>query len=310
MKRLLDERLLDELVEKNRHLANKGRVADYIPALKKANPEDLGICIIDMKEKTYTSGDYKTKFTIQSISKTISLMLAIMDNGAEEVFKKVGMEPTGDAFNSMYKLETEGVSKPLNPMINAGAIAIASLIKGENSEEKFARLLNLFRKITCNEKLDLNEEVYISEKRTGHKNRAMAYLLKDMGVLKGDVEEVLDVYFKQCSIEVDCIDIANIGLFLANRGKILTTGEVVTTDHIARIVKTFMVTCGMYNSSGEFAIRVGIPAKSGVAGGIMASVPHRMGIGIYGPALDEKGNSVAGYGLIEDLSRKLNLSIF
>lgn len=304
------QRLLDELVEKNRHLANKGRVADYIPALKKANPEDLGICIIDMKEKTYTSGDYKTKFTIQSISKTISLMLAIMDNGAEEVFKKVGMEPTGDAFNSMYKLETEGVSKPLNPMINAGAIAIASLIKGENSEEKFARLLNLFRKITCNEKLDLNEEVYISEKRTGHKNRAMAYLLKDMGVLKGDVEEVLDVYFKQCSIEVDCIDIANIGLFLANRGKILTTGEVVTTDHIARIVKTFMVTCGMYNSSGEFAIRVGIPAKSGVAGGIMASVPHRMGIGIYGPALDEKGNSVAGYGLIEDLSRKLNLSIF
>ncbi|MEY8303670.1 glutaminase A [Anaerosalibacter bizertensis] len=304
------KRLLDELVEKNRHLANKGRVADYIPALKKANPEDLGICIIDMKGKTYTSGDYKTKFTIQSISKTISLMLAIMDNGAEEVFKKVGMEPTGDAFNSMYKLETEGVSKPLNPMINAGAIAIASLIKGENSEEKFVRLLNLFRKITCNEKLDLNEEVYISEKRTGHKNRAMAYLLKDMGVLKGDVEEVLDVYFKQCSIEVDCIDIANIGLFLANRGKILTTGEVVTTDHIARIVKTFMVTCGMYNSSGEFAIRVGIPAKSGVAGGIMASVPHRMGIGIYGPALDEKGNSVAGYGLIEDLSRKLNLSIF
>lgn len=304
------KRLLDELVEKNRHLANKGRVADYIPALKKANPEDLGICIIDMKEKTYTSGDYKTKFTIQSISKTISLMLAIMDNGVEEVFKKVGMEPTGDAFNSMYKLETEGVSKPLNPMINAGAIAIASLIKGENSEEKFVRLLNLFRKITCNEKLDLNEEVYISEKRTGHKNRAMAYLLKDMGVLKGDVEEVLDVYFKQCSIEVDCIDIANIGLFLANRGKILTTGEVVTTDHIARIVKTFMVTCGMYNSSGEFAIRVGIPAKSGVAGGIMASVPHRMGIGIYGPALDEKGNSVAGYGLIEDLSRKLNLSIF
>lgn len=304
------QRLLDELVEKNRHLANKGRVADYIPALKKANPEDLGICIIDMKEKTYTSGDYKTKFTIQSISKTISLMLAIMDNGAEEVFKKVGMEPTGDAFNSMYKLETEGVSKPLNPMINAGAIAIASLIKGENSEEKFARLLNLFRKITCNEKLDLNEEVYISEKRTGHKNRAMAYLLKDMGVLKGDVEEVLDVYFKQCSIEVDCIDIANIGLFLANRGKVLKTGEVITTDHIARIVKTFMVTCGMYNSSGEFAIRVGIPAKSGVAGGIMASVPHRMGIGIYGPALDEKGNSVAGYGLIEDLSRKLNLSIF
>ena len=233
-----------------------------------------------------------------------------MDNGVEKVFSKVGMEPTGDAFNSMYKLEMPDVYKPLNPMINAGAIVVTSLIKGESSEEKFERILNFFRKITCNNKLNLNEEVYLSEKETGNKNVAMAYLLKDMGILEGDVEEILDIYFKQCSIEVDCIDIANIGLFLANRGKILKTGEAITTDYIARIVKTLMVTCGMYDFSGEFAIRVGIPAKSGVSGGIMASVPHRMGIGIYGPSLDEKGNSVAGYEVLEDLSKKLNLSIF
>lgn len=304
------KKLLDELIEKNRHLTKKGKVADYIPALKKANSKDLGICIIDMKGNIYTSGEYKTKFTIQSISKTLSLMLAIMDNGVEKVFSKVGMEPTGDAFNSMYRLEMPDVYKPLNPMINAGAIVVTSLIKGESSEEKFERILNFFRKITCNNKLNLNEEVYLSEKETGNKNVAMAYLLKDMGILEGDVEEILDIYFKQCSIEVDCIDIANIGLFLANRGKILKTGEAITTDYIARIVKTLMVTCGMYDFSGEFAIRVGIPAKSGVSGGIMASVPHRMGIGIYGPSLDEKGNSVAGYEVLEDLSKKLNLSIF
>ncbi|MCR2045064.1 glutaminase A [Anaerosalibacter massiliensis] len=304
------KKLLDELIEKNRHLTKKGKVADYIPALKKANSKDLGICIIDMKGNIYTSGEYKTKFTIQSISKTLSLMLAIMDNGVEKVFSKVGMEPTGDAFNSMYKLEMPDVYKPLNPMINAGAIVVTSLIKGESSEEKFERILNFFRKITCNNKLNLNEEVYLSEKETGNKNVAMAYLLKDMGILEGDVEEILDIYFKQCSIEVDCIDIANIGLFLANRGKILKTGEAITTDYIARIVKTLMVTCGMYDFSGEFAIRIGIPAKSGVSGGIMASVPHRMGIGIYGPSLDEKGNSVAGYEVLEDLSKKLNLSIF
>lgn len=302
--------MLKKIIMDNRELTKKGRVADYIPALSKANPEDLGICVIDMNNNVYTAGDYNKKFTIQSISKTVALMLAIMDNGEEKVFNKVGMEPTGDAFNSIYKLETKDIAKPLNPMINAGAIAVSSLIKGNSSEERFERLLSLFRKISSNDNLKVNEEVYLSEKKTGNKNRAMGYLLKDMGVLEGNVEETLDIYFKQCSIEVDCVDIANIGLFLANGGTILETGEDIVTEHVARIVKTFMVTCGMYDSSGEFAIRVGIPAKSGVGGGIMGAVPHRMGIGIYGPALDEKGNSVAGYGVLRDLSKELNLSIF
>ncbi|EOD01610.1 glutaminase A [Caldisalinibacter kiritimatiensis] len=304
------QELIDNIVKKNSELTKKGKVADYIPALSKVNPDYLGVAVKDSKGNLYYSGDYNKKFTLQSISKTISLMLALMDNGEEKVFEKVGMEPTGDAFNSIIKLETMVPSKPLNPMINAGAIAIASLIKGKNSEEKFGRLLSLFRKISRNDKLDINEEVYLSEKRTGDRNRAMAYFMKDVGIIEEDVEEVLDVYFKQCSIEVDCVDIANIGLFLANRGIIPDTGEQITSEHIARTVKTFMVTCGMYNASGEFAIKVGVPAKSGVGGGIMAVVPHKMGIGVFGPALDEKGNSVGGYGILRDLSKEFNLSIF
>lgn len=302
--------LLSKVIEKNKGLTSKGKVASYIPALERANPEHLGVCVSDIKGNIFAAGDYKQKFTLQSISKTISLMLAIMDNGSEKVFNKVGMEPTGDAFNSIIKLETISPSKPLNPMINAGAIAVASLIKGEGSEEKINRLLNLLRKICQNENLYINNEVYLSEKKTGNRNRALAYFMKDVGVIEGDVENVLDVYFKQCSIEVDCIDIAKIGLFLANNGVVLGTGEEIIDKKVAKTIKSFMVTCGMYNASGEFAIKVGIPAKSGVGGGIMAAVPNRMGIGVFSPALDEKGNSIAGYSLLKDLSSELDLSFF
>ncbi|WP_425449644.1 glutaminase A [Dethiothermospora halolimnae] len=304
------ETLLNKILKDNKHLTREGKVASYIPALKKANQDDLGICIVDVNGNTYKAGEYNKKFTIQSISKTISLMLAIMDNGEDIVFDKIGMEPTGDAFNSMVKLEMISPSKPLNPMINAGAIAVASLIKGKNADEKFERLLNLFRKISNNNKLNINKEAYLSEKETGDRNRALAYFMKDVGIFDGNVEEILDVYFRQCAIEVNSIDIANIGLFLANRGQIPKTREKVTTESIAKTVKTFMITCGMYNESGQFAIEVGIPAKSGVGGGIMASVPNEMGIGVFGPALNEKGNSIAGYGVLKDLSDKLNLSIF
>ena len=304
------EKLLDKLVEENRVLTKNGKVANYIPALKEANPENLGVAIVDLDGTVFCSGECDKKFTIQSISKTISLMLALLDNGEDKVFEKVGKEPTGDAFDSIIKLETMVPSRPLNPMINAGAIVIASMINGKNAEEKFERLLNFARRITNNSKLDINQEVYLSEKNAGNRNRSMAYFMKDVGIIEGDVEEVLDVYFKQCSMEVDCIDIANIGLFLANEGINPKTDEQIVTQHIARIVKTFMVTCGMYNASGEFAIEVGVPAKSGVGGGIMAAVPYRMGIGVYGPSLDEKGNSIGGYSILRSLSQELNLSIF
>lgn len=301
--------LLDKLIKKNLPETKLGTVASYIPELDKAKKDALGICILDNEGNEYCSGDWNTKFTIQSISKIVTLMLAILDNGEEYVFSKVGMEPTGDPFNSIKKLETSSRKKPYNPLINAGAIAIASMIKGKDVRERFQRLLDFFRKISEDETLDVNYKIYCGESETGNRNRAMGYFLKGDGIIEGNVEDALDIYFKQCSIEVTAKTLARIALFLANAGK-LSTGEAVITPRIATIVKTLMVTCGMYDSSGEFAVRVGIPSKSGVGGGILSVVPGKMGIGVYGPSLDRKGNSIAGVSLLEDLSSELKLTIF
>ena len=305
----MENMLSDIIVSNRKHTAN-GQVASYIPELKKANGDDLGICIIDKYNNTYCAGDYDKKFTIQSISKTIVLAMALMDNEWDYVFSKVGMEPSGDPFNSIMKLETNDTKIPCNPMINAGAIATTSLIKGKNLKDKEERMLSFFRKLAKNDSLQINKSVYESEKLTGNRNRAMAYLLKNDGVIEGDVDETLDLYFKQCSIEVSVIDLARIGLLFANYGIDIETGERVISENISRMIKTFMVTCGMYDASGEFALKVGIPAKSGVGGGIMASIPNRMGIGVFGPSLDKKGNSIAGLKVLEELSQRLSLSIF
>ncbi|NLY67396.1 MAG: glutaminase A [Tissierellia bacterium] len=302
-------KLLERLIEKNKYLVQYGQVADYIPKLKSANPEDIGICLLDMDGNMYCSGVYNKKFTIQSISKVITLMLALVDNGEEKVFSKVGLESTDEPFNSLYKLDLSLENKPANPMINSGAIIVTSMIKG-NHEEKFNKILEAIRKITNNNTIDYNREVYESEKETGDRNRAIAYLLKNKGLLEGDVEEVLDVYFKQCSIELDLIDLAKIGLFLANGCRTLDGGYQGCNIEIATILIAVMTTCGMYDFSGEFAARVGIPSKSGVSGGILSVVPNKYGIGVYGPALDKHGNSIAGFGILKDLSEKLGLNIF
>ena len=183
-------------------------------------------------------------------------------------------------------------------------------IKGKNNEERFNRLLEFFRKLANNPDLGVNEDVFQSEKNTGDRNRAMGYFMKDLGSIKGSVEEVLDLYFRQCSIEVTCLDIANIGAFFANHGRDLKTGEQLVPVRYMHIVKTVMTTCGMYDASGEFAVNVGVPAKSGVGGGIMCAVPNRMGIGTFGPALDKKGNSIAGLNVLNELAKELQLSIF
>lgn len=304
------ENILSDIIVSNKKYTTEGQVASYIPELKKANRDDLGICLIDKYNNIYCSGDYDKKFTIQSISKTIILAMALIDNEWDYVFSKVGMEPSGDPFNSIMKLETNDTTKPCNPMINAGAIVTTSLIKGNTLQEKEERMLSFFRKLAKNDSLQINKSVYESEKITGDRNRAMAYLLKNDGVIEGDVDDILDLYFKQCSIEVNVVDLARIGLLFANYGIDIETGERIISENISRMIKTIMVTCGMYDASGEFALKVGIPAKSGVGGGIMASVPNRMGIGVYGPALDKKGNSIAGLKVLEDLSKKLELSIF
>ena len=237
--------LLDKLVKKNIPEAKQGTVASYIPELDKARKDALGLYIIDVEGNEYYSGDWDTKFTIQSISKIVTLMLAILDNGEEYVFSKVGMEPTGDPFNSIKKLETSSRRKPYNPLINAGAIAIASMIKGKDVRDRFQRLLDFFRKISEDETLDVNYKIYCGESETGNRNRAMGYFLKGDGIIEGNVEDALDIYFKQCSIEVTAKTLAKIALFLANNGK-LSNGETVITPRIATIVKTLMVTCGMY----------------------------------------------------------------
>lgn len=303
------KKILENIINNNREWTNKGEVASYIPELAKANPNALGICVTTLDGDEYFAGEYDTKFTIQSISKVITLMLAILDNGTEYVFSKIGMEPTESAFNSITNLENNELKKPLNPMINAGAIATISLINGDSSEEKFNRILKFTRKITGNDTIEVNQNVYLSEKATGDRNRALAYFMKGNGIIEGEVEEILDVYFKACSMEVTCRDISRIGAMLGNAGVLLNNERVISRE-ACRIIKTIMVTCGMYDASGKFAVHIGIPAKSGVGGGIMAAVPRRMGIGVLGPALDHKGNSIGGIKVLESLSQELDLSIF
>ncbi len=302
--------LLDSIIENNKYLVKEGKVASYIPVLGKGNPDHLGIAVTTLDGREYLAGDWEVKYTMQSISKVISLMLAIMDKGSRNVFSKVGMEPTGDGFNSIVNLEVKKLNKPYNPMINAGAIVISSLIEGRTVEERIRRIVSFAQKITDNNSIRVNEEVYQSEQETGDRNRALAYFMKSNNILSGSVKESLEVYFKQCSIEVNSRDISRIGAMLANDGILPWTGERVISRETARIVKTIMVTCGMYDESGEFAVHIGIPAKSGVGGGIMAAVPRRMGIGVFGPSLDDKGNSIAGIKMLQELSKELDLSIF
>ncbi len=297
------EKLLEEIIQSNKYLLSKGKLADYIPALSKVDPNKIGVTIANVNGNIHSAGDYNHKFTIQSISKVLSLILAIQDNGEEEVFKRVDYEGTEEPFNTLFKLDLPHTIRPANPMINAGAIVTSSLIKGGN-EEKFQRIIEFYRKITENDSIYYNREVYKSEKTTGDKNRALAYLMKSRDFIYGDVEAILDLYFKQCSIEVNSLDLAKIGLYIASRG------QDIASNKIKRVITSIMATSGMYNFSGEYATEVGIPSKSGVGGGIMGTVTGKMGIGVYSPMLDQYGNSIVGYGIMKELSKKMNLSIY
>lgn len=301
---------LKALVAEAKTFARLGKVADYIPALGKANPNDLSIAIHYPDGNCVSAGDIEKKFTLQSISKVISLALVLMDRGADYVFERVGMEPTGDPFNSIAKLETMIPAKPLNPMINAGALVVTQMIKGASVAERLDRLLTFIRNLADDPTINYCEEVARSEFETSYLNRSLCYFLKQHHVIEEDIEDLMDLYTKQCAIEMNCLDLAQIGLLFAMDGADPLSGKQIMPKNIARICKTFMVTCGMYNASGEFAIKIGIPAKSGVSGGIMGAVPGRVGIGIFGPALDEKGNSITGIKLLERLSQNYQLSMF
>ncbi|PLS17126.1 glutaminase A [Bacillus sp. M6-12] len=301
---------LQQLVDEARDYAKQGKVADYIPALAKNNRDELSAAIQYPDGRCISAGDVHEKITLQSISKIISLALVLIDHGEDAVFRKVGMEPTGDPFNSIAKLEAMSEVKPLNPMINAGALAVTHLIKGNDVEDRFSRLLNFSRKISGNSNVHYSEEVAESEMETSHLNRSLCYFLKQHKIIDENVEELMELYTKQCAIEMTCFDLARVGLVFALNGRDPETGDQIIPKEIARICKTFMVTCGMYNEAGEFAIKIGIPAKSGVSGGILGAVPGKYGIGISGPSLNEKGNSIAGLKLLELLSTRYSLSIF
>ena len=281
---MLTQEHLQDAVDYGRCFIKLGSPASYIPELARVNKYQLGACIVNLDGTVMECGDTRTRFTIQSISKLASLILAISDKGSDYLFHdKVGVEPTGDPFNSIVKLETK--TKPFNPFINAGAITVADCIEGNSSEEKFERFLSFVRKLCGDEEISLNEAVYLSEKATGDRNRALAYYLKASGILEGNVEECLDFYFKMCSVNVTAVDIAQMSAVLANHGACPVTQEELIPKESAKEVRALMLTCGMYDGSGEFAMTVGFPAKSGVGGGILAVADKKMGIGIFGPTV-------------------------
>ena len=300
--------LLEEILNNCRSYTKEGKLASYIPELEKADPTKFGVCVVD-NHTIHAAGDSKALFTMQSVIKPIILLLALMDKGEEDVRRLVGVESTGKPFDAFNYSDQALRREHINPMINAGAIALCTLICGDTYEEKFRRLLELVRKLAGNPDMDIDENVYLSEKRTGSKNRALAHMLQAYGLIHDHVEHVLDCYFKACSVLASSVDLANIALVFANKGQ-LPGKERVFGKEYAKYINAVLTTCGMYDGSGEFALNVGIPAKSGVGGGIMAIVPNRMGIGIYSPALDSKGNSYAGIKALELLSKTLDLSIF
>ena len=302
---------LEEMLAACKPYTQQGQLPSYIPALKKGDPKHLGVCLLSCDGQLIQAGDCGVQFSIQSIVNPILLLQALLDNGVDAVRAHVGVEATGKPFDAINYTDQVLDSQHLNPMVNMGAIAVCSLIRGSSYQERFHRLLALTRLLAGEDaRIQVNEDVYRSEKASGNKNRALAYLLKTYGIIQDDVEEVLDCYFHACAISTDCVGLARMGCVLANKGCQPGSQDPIIPPEYARFVNAILTTCGMYDGSGDFAVRVGVPAKSGVGGGIMAVVPSRMGIGIFSPALDAKGNSLAGTRLLELLSRELNLSIF
>ena len=302
--------LLDQIVAQCRLFTAQGHTATYIPELACRNPDQLGIYMISKDGSAFHAGDSFQQFTMQSVVKPMILLLALMDSGMDRVRELVGVEATGKPFDTFNYSDQALTGAHINPMVNTGAIALCTLIKGSSYAEKFHRLLTLTQTLAGNPALDIDHAVYRSEKATGNKNRALAYMLKAYGMIHDPVEDVLDCYFRACSISVNCRDLANIAYLFAFHGKDPKTGNQLFPAEYARYVNATLMTCGMYDGSGEFALNVGFPAKSGVGGGIMGVIPGKMGIGVYSPALDKRGNSVAGVQALARLSKELDLSIF
>lgn len=284
-----------------------GLLANYIPELAKANPDWFGICIATVDGQIYEVGDYEQLFTIQSISKAFVYGMALEDHGRDYVLTRVGVEPTGDAFNSIVLDESS--KRSYNPMVNAGAIATTSLIKGSGPTERLVRMLDMFQRYVGHN-LFIDMPVFMSERTTGHRNRAMAHLMLNFGMIDAKIEEALDLYFQQCSLMVNCRDLAVMAATLANNGINPITKDRAVDSRYVRDILTVMYTCGMYDFAGEWAYTVGLPGKSGVSGGLLVVVPQQMGIGIFSPPLDSHGSSVRGMKVCKELSERFGLHLF
>ncbi len=284
-----------------------GQVATYIPELSTADPEAFGVCLVTADGRTFEAGDCNRPFTIQSISKPFTYGMALEEFGATKVFEHVGVEPSGDVFNSI-ELQN-GSNRPYNPMINSGAITVTALLHKRYGNRTFEYLLDRFS-IIAGRHLSLDRSVYESEQRTGHRNRAIAYLLLNFGLVHDEAEAALDIYFKQCAIQVTCRDLAMMAATLSNMGRHPLTGRSAYSVTHVKDMLSIMFTCGMYDYSGQWAYRVGVPAKSGVSGGVITVVNRQLGIGTYSPRLDPYGNSCRGTEVCVELASRLGLHVF
>ena len=283
-----------------------GEVASYIPELARAEPDPFGVALTTVDGHTFSAGDHLTPFTIQSISKPFMYGLALQDHGFDAVMDRVGVEPSGDAFNSI-ELDPH-TNRPFNPMVNAGAIATTDLVRGSDIAER-TRRINALLGLHAGRDLSVDQAVLVSERSHGQRNRAMALLMQATGAVSDHVEESLDLYFAQCSTLVTADDLSVMAATLANGGVNPLTGAVALEQSVVKDVLAVMYTCGMYDHAGAWSVRVGLPAKSGVAGGILAVVPGRAGIGVFSPRLDPVGNSVRGAAAIATLSARLGLHV-
>lgn len=290
------------------HVGNlTGAIADYIPELAAADPNKFGIAVATESGKLFAIGDAEAPFTMQSVSKAFVYCLAQELIGKDAVIERVGVEPSGDAFNAI--VFDPHTNRPFNPMVNAGAITVAGIVHQVAGSGAFDLIVDRLSE-AAGRRLKMDHAVYRSEAETGHRNRAIGHLLRNVGVLKGSVDEVVDLYFRQCSIVVTATDLARMGATLANLGENPVTGRQVFDLLAVRNTLAVMFTCGMYDYSGNWAFDVGVPAKSGVGGGIVGVVNRQLGIGTFSPRVDPKGNSVRGVASFKEVANELGLHAF
>ncbi|OEE28546.1 glutaminase [Vibrio cyclitrophicus ZF170] len=300
--------ILAEILDEVRPLIGQGKVADYIPALARVSNQKLAIAVYTNEGEVIQAGDANEAFSVQSISKALSLTLAMVLYKPDEIWQRVGKEPSGQAFNSMIQLEMEhGI--PRNPFINAGAIVVADLLQSRLSAPRH-RLLEFVRQLSGDTHIVYEKIVAASEMMHSDRNAAIAYLMRSFGNFENDVIPVLNNYFHACALKMTCVDLAKTFSYLANKGVSVQTKKEIITPVQTKQLNALLATCGLYDGAGEFAYRVGMPGKSGVGGGIIAIVPGEMTIAVWSPELDPSGNSLAGTKALELLSERIGRSIF